>query len=124
MIFGQFRLGLLCDRTLNLLYPNKELTLIKCQSCHHIETSHLICRANQLTGFYMMATLAFNELMLVLCMVIQIQESYKFNNLDDGTLKSAVSQEWSDKLSLRIEDFRNVFFNCWSNITEDKKCKL
>ena len=35
---------------------------IKCQSCHHIETSQLICRASQLTGFYMMATLAFNEL--------------------------------------------------------------
>ena len=28
------------------------------------ETSQLICRANQLTGFYMMATLAFNELIL------------------------------------------------------------
>ena len=27
-----------------------------------IETSQLICRATQLTGFYMMATLAFNEL--------------------------------------------------------------
>ena len=34
----------------------------KRQSCHHIETSQLVCRANQLTGFYMMATLAFNEL--------------------------------------------------------------
>ena len=32
------------------------------QSCHHIETSQLICRANQLTGFYMMVTYAFNEL--------------------------------------------------------------
>ena len=29
-----------------------------------METSQLICRANQFTGFYMMATLAFNELML------------------------------------------------------------
>ena len=29
---------------------------------HHIETSQLICTANQLTGFYMMATLEFNEL--------------------------------------------------------------
>ena len=29
-------------------------------SCHHIETSQLICPANQLAGFYMMATLAFN----------------------------------------------------------------
>ena len=32
------------------------------QSCHHIETSKLICRANRLTGFYMMDTLAFKEL--------------------------------------------------------------
>ena len=36
--------------------------LIKRQSCHHIETSQLICIVNQLTGFYTMATLAFNEL--------------------------------------------------------------
>ena len=35
---------------------------IKRQHCYHIETSQLISRANQLTGFYMMATLAFNEL--------------------------------------------------------------
>ena len=32
------------------------------QSCYHIETSQLICKANQLTGFYMMETLAFDEL--------------------------------------------------------------
>ena len=37
---------------------------IKHQSCHHIETSQLISRANQSTGFYMTVTLAFNELML------------------------------------------------------------
>ena len=36
---------------------------IKCQCCSHIETSQLICTTNQLTGFYMRATLAFNELM-------------------------------------------------------------
>ena len=35
---------------------NHLFQLIKRQSCHHI------CSANQLTGFYMMATLAFNEL--------------------------------------------------------------
>ena len=34
----------------------------KHQSCHHIETSPVICSANQLTSFYMMATLTFNEL--------------------------------------------------------------
>ena len=33
----------------------------KCQNCHHIETSQQICCANQLTGFYVMTTLAFNE---------------------------------------------------------------
>ena len=33
---------------------------LKCQSCQNRETSQLICRTNQLTGFYMMATLAFN----------------------------------------------------------------
>ena len=34
----------------------------KCQCCPHIETSQLICFANQLTGIYMRATLAFNGL--------------------------------------------------------------
>ena len=38
------------------------IQLVKRQSCHHTETSQLICRANKLTGFYMTATLAFNEL--------------------------------------------------------------
>ena len=32
----------------------------------HIETRQLICRPNQLTGFYMMVTLAFNELSKIL----------------------------------------------------------
>ena len=36
--------------------------LIKHQSCHHTETSQMICSTNPLTGFYMMATLAFNKL--------------------------------------------------------------
>ena len=40
-------------------------SLIKRQSCHHIETSQLICPANQLTGFYMTTTLVFNELISV-----------------------------------------------------------
>ena len=41
---------------------NRLYKLIKHQSCHHIETSQLICSPNHLTGFYMMATSAFNEL--------------------------------------------------------------
>ena len=40
----------------------KVCQLIKRQICHHLETSQLICRTNQLTGFYRMATVGFNEL--------------------------------------------------------------
>ena len=32
------------------------------QCSHHIETSQFICRANQLTGFYMMGTLVVKRL--------------------------------------------------------------
>ena len=57
---------------------------IKHQSCHHIETSQLICTANQLTGFYMMPTLAFNELILLykikLCQK-KVVEKLSFNEL-------------------------------------------
>ena len=35
---------------------------IKCQRCPHIETSQLKYTVNQLTGFYMRATLALNGL--------------------------------------------------------------
>ena len=37
---------------------------MKHQRCYHKETSQMICRANQLTGFYMMRSLALNELIL------------------------------------------------------------
>ena len=36
---------LLCIKGLNIDWP------IKCHCCPHIETSQLICTANQLTGF-------------------------------------------------------------------------
>ena len=39
-----------------------DINSIKHQSCHYIETSQLICRANQLTRFYVMGTSAFNGL--------------------------------------------------------------
>ena len=44
------------------LLLRKMLNSLNAKSCHHIEPSQLICSASQLTGFYMMATLAFNEL--------------------------------------------------------------
>ena len=43
------------------------------QSCHHIDPRQLICFANQLTGFYIMGTLVFNELnryYLLICEVL------------------------------------------------------
>ena len=52
--------------TILLLVSYGEIVVInalsKCQCCPHIETSQLICTANQLTGFYMRATLALNGL--------------------------------------------------------------
>ena len=33
----------------------------------HIATSQLICTANQLTGFYMRATIALNKLIIYFC---------------------------------------------------------
>ena len=45
-----------------LLLPLNEYLPIKGQCSPHIETSQLICTANQLTGFYMRATLALNWL--------------------------------------------------------------
>ena len=38
--------------------------LVKRQNFNHVESSQLICEANQLTGFYITATLALNELKL------------------------------------------------------------
>ena len=43
----------------NFMYLLLFLWLIKRQSCHHVETSQLICTANLLTGFCMMTILAF-----------------------------------------------------------------
>ena len=51
------------DITFKLQFDHcNNFKLIKRQSCHYKETSQLICSANQLTGFYMMATSAFNVL--------------------------------------------------------------
>ena len=56
-ILGKFSL-FFSFHWISILLPNP----IKCQCCPRIETSQLICTANQLTGFYMRATLALNRL--------------------------------------------------------------
>ena len=44
------------------LFKNSSLVFTECQSYHQIWESQLICSANEFTGFYIMATLAFDEL--------------------------------------------------------------
>ena len=47
---------------------------INCQCCPHIETGQLIYYANQLTGFYMRATLAFSGLKYLIKNVLKGKE--------------------------------------------------
>ena len=56
--------------------------MIKCQCCPPIETSQLIYTANQLTGFYMRATLALNGLTFNL--------TFKFNVNPGPSQKSEI----------------------------------
>ena len=48
----------------NKWHKERHVYPIQCQCCRQIETSQLICCANQLTGFYMRAPLALNGLTL------------------------------------------------------------
>ena len=75
--------------------------LIKRQSCHYIETSQLISRANQLTGFCKMSTLGFDEVRLCLISVYAII-SYKLT-LSCMILKKA-------QKSTSITSFRYLLF--------------
>ena len=62
--------------------------LIKCQCCPHIETSQLIYTANQLTGFYMRATLALNWLIFKITRTMWKQMNQLNSKLVKLTLKS------------------------------------
>ena len=50
------------------IYWNQAYELIQRRSCHHIEISQLIRRANLLTDFYIIAILLFNELISSYCL--------------------------------------------------------
>ena len=55
----------------------------------HIKTSQLICKANQLTGFYMRATLAFNGLKELKPDSIEMRHIYNANtNICDLAFRS------------------------------------
>ena len=67
---------------------NNKSNLIKCQCCPHIETSQLIYTANQLTGFYMRATLALNWLIFKITRTMWKQMNQLNSKLVKLTLKS------------------------------------
>ena len=62
------------EGSVNLINP------FKCQCCPHIETSQLICFANQLTGFYIRVTLAFNGLIIFPSMYFDLIITYRWWN--------------------------------------------
>ena len=51
--------------TKNSIFPESCLKPFSNQSSHHIETSQLTCKANELTGCYMMGKLAVKWLRLL-----------------------------------------------------------
>ena len=62
--------------------------LIKCQSCHHIETNQLICSANPLNSFCMMSTLAVSELIRIANVMKQSQGSCNhLNFVNEGAFR-------------------------------------
>ena len=77
---------------------------IQCQCCPHIETSQLICTANQLIGFYMRATLAFNGLLSVLLLIAGKSGNYlhssnilsNVGSHGDGLQKTPQNQRFLD----------------------------
>ena len=77
---------------------------MKCQCCPDIETSQLICCANQLTGFYMRAKLAFNGLINYLFMpkLRPFDESNSF--LREATLKKEFIFSFFNELRNRKAD--------------------
>ena len=81
----------------------KSSKLTKRQSCDHIETSYLIYSLNRLTGFYMIATSAFNELR-----TLPIQENWRDSKHDNCCKKSALYLFYSNiySLSKSFEDFQ------------------
>ena len=76
------------------IFEAKDIWSITCQCCLHKETSQLICCANQLTGFFMRATLALNGLndwkklwdqaIIFVKVTLRFEQKYKF---EYGNLK-------------------------------------
>ena len=88
---------------------HKIYLLIKRQSCHHTETSQWICGANYLTGFYVMATLTFKELITI--MKFKKKTKFFFNciwKISYRLLKFAVDNNLTHLLNT-IGNFQHCF---------------
>ena len=90
--------------TLNTHIPSYSLVFIvlfhwPIKWCHHIEISQLICTANQVAGFYIRATLAFNRLTVsnrcMLCSSTQHLNHFATNFLFLYPLKASANHRSS-----------------------------
>ena len=86
---------------------------MNCQCCPHIETSKLICTANQLTGFYMTATVAFNGLRSA-----RNQIECAFD------LRKARCAILTRKVDLKLENLPNLICVCFVLHKRKKKRKV
>ena len=83
---------------------------------HHIETSQLICSANELTGFYMMGTLVTNGLSYFMPMFTFYtpwkQKTSGFLMFSGGCRKGALAMFYSDNIffknCLQLEKIKNA----------------
>ena len=84
-------------------YPGKFIkryfNSTKCQICFHIETSQPTCSADQLTGFYIRKTFAFNKLRTL---IIKDRSSLTI-------FKKILETSW--KLVHLIQEIANIFSN-------------
>ena len=75
---------------------------IKWQSCYHVEASQMVCPVNQLTGFYMIATLGFNKLLVYKILEEKIIH-YQISNF--FPVKDIEEKRFSGQVTLWIEKY-------------------
>ena len=103
---------------------NRSVYLFNDQCSHHIETSQLICRANQLTGFYMMGTLVVKGLMQIWipeiriykCLIITSAIRQKGES-QNGCYKKTKHAKVFEKRTFRTPWYAHARVRTWS-----KKC--
>ena len=93
--------------------------LIKCKCCPHTETSQLIYSVNQLTGFYLKVTLAFNGLKMVGRMSSLLCNFCGLNSTEKSSSKSFISSDTSIffiAFNISSSTHMNLFKSGYSNL--------